>query len=189
MSDGPHRSLSLGRRWKKLAECLDNGSFTVEEVCERRDAAIMGEFQREVADSLASSLRRALCGSEQGSLFGSPSDDIEALRPITSGAVGSLLIDCVVDAIESGLTGEAALLNGYQNAACEVYDRHARGMSEHYQRNTTSQRASHFQARIDATRDSDGISGIARHLAVGSRGAMSRPASKRSGLDEGVRLS
>lgn len=51
MSDGPHRSLPMGRRWKKLAECLDNASFSVDDLCERRDSAIIGEFKREVPES------------------------------------------------------------------------------------------------------------------------------------------
>jgi hypothetical protein len=188
MSDGPHRSLSMGRRWKKLAEYLDNDNFSADEVSERRDAAIIGEFQREVTDALAFRLRQILCDPDQGLLFRPSSDDIESLRSIASGPVAGLLIDCVIDAVESGYSNESALVNGYESAAIEIYDRNGRGMSEHYQRESSSKRASHLQSRIDSARDLQGLKSVARQLADRSRSTPVRTPSKRSGLDEGISL-
>ncbi len=72
--------MPMGRRWKKLAECLDNPSFSIEDLRERRDAALLGEFAREVSDPMMAGLRNILCNSEQGTLFAPTGSEIENLR-------------------------------------------------------------------------------------------------------------
>lgn len=189
MSDGPHRSLPMGRRWKKLAECLDNATFSAEEVRERRDAAIIGEFSREVPDTLMSSLRNILCSTDQGSLFGPSSDDIESLRVQANGSsVGGLVLDCAIHAVNSGIVGEAALTSAYQEAANEILDRQARGMAEHYQRETGAKRASHFQSRIGTVLHGQSMTDLTSRLTQGGRAMAIRAPTRHTGLDDGVRF-
>lgn len=189
MSDGPHRSLPMGKRWKKLAECLDNASFSPEEVCERRDAAILGEFSREVPDTLMSSLRNILCSSDQGSLFAPSGDEIENLRMQANGSpVGNLLLDCTIDAVNSGIVGEGAISSAYQEAANEILDRHARGMAEHYQRETGAKRAAHFKARIGTILHQQSITDLTSRLVQGRKAMVIRAPTRHTGLDDGVRF-
>ena len=189
MSDGPHRSLPMGRRWRKLAECIDNASFTLEEVCERRDAAVLGEFSREVPDTLMSDLRNILCSSDQGSLFAPSGDEIETLRMQANGSpAGNLLLDCAIDAVNSGVVGEAALSSAYQETANEILDRHARGMAEHYQRETGAKRAAHFQARIGTILHQQSITDLTSRLVQGGRAMVIRAPTRHTGLDDGVRF-
>lgn len=189
MSDGPHRSLPMGRRWKKLAECIDNASFTAEEVCERRDAAILGEFSREVSDTLMFGLRNILCRSDQGSLFAPSGDEIEKLRMQASGSpVGNLLLDCTIDAVNSGVVGEAALSSACQETANEILDRHARGMAEHYQRETGAKRAAHFKTRIGTILHQHSIGDLTSRLVRGGQAMVIRAPTRHTGLDDGVRL-
>lgn len=189
MSDGPHRSLPMGRRWKKLAECLDNALFSAEEVRERRDAAILGEFSREVPDSLIASLRNLLCSSDQGSLFAPSGDEIDNLRAQTNGSpVGGLLLDCAIDAVNSGQVGEAALTAACSETANEILDRHARGMAEHYQRETGAKRASHFQERMGVMDDGRSMAELSTRIVQGGRAMAIRAPTRHTGLDDGVRF-
>lgn len=187
MSDGPHRSLPMGRRWKKLAECLDNASFSTDDLCERRDSAILGEFKREVSDSLMAGLRDILCSSDQGSLFGPSGDEIENLRMHTSGSsVGNLLLDCAIDAVNSGVSGEAALAAACNETANEIFDRHGRGMAEHYQRETGAKRASHFQARMQSVQDGRSMDSLVKRIVEGGRAMVIRAPTRHTGIEDGV---
>lgn len=189
MSDGPHRSLPMGRRWKKLAECLDNALFSTDEVRERRDSAILGEFSRESSDTLISGLREILSSSEQGALFPPSSDEIENLRPQGTGSpVESLLLDCAIAAVNSGQSGESALAAACGEAVNEILDRHARGMAEHYQRNVGSDRASHFQSRLRVIQDSGSIDGLIERIVQGGRAMVIRAPTRHTGLNDGVPL-
>lgn len=187
MSDGPHRSLPMGRRWKKLAECLDNASFSADDLCERRDSAILGEFKREVPDNVMSVLRDILCSSDQGSLFGPSGDEIENLRIHTSGSsVCNLLLDCAIDAVNSGASGEAALAAACHETANEILDRHGRGMAEHYQRETGAKRASHFQMRMKSVQDGRSMDALVNRIAQGGRAMAIRALTRHTGLEDGV---
>lgn len=187
MSDGPHRSLPMGSRWKKLAECLDNASFSADDVCERRDSAILGEFAREVPDTLMSGLRDILCSSDQGSLFAPSGDEIENLRMHSNGSsVGNLLLDCAIDAVNSGLNGDVALAAACSETANEILDRQGRGMAEHYQRETGAKRASHFQSRIESLQNSHSMDGLVNRIVQGGRAMVIRAPTRHTGLDDGV---
>lgn len=189
MSDGPHRSLPMGRRWKKLAKCLDNASFSVDDLCERRDSAILGEFKREVSDTLLSGLREVLCSSDQGSLFGPSGDEIENFRIHTSGSpVGNLLIDCVIHEVNLGACGEAALAAACKETANEIFDRHGRGMAEHYQRETGAKRASRFQTRIRSVQDGRSMDALVDRIVQGGRALAIRAPTRHTGLEDGVSI-
>ncbi|WDF72303.1 hypothetical protein [Novosphingobium sp. KACC 22771] len=189
MSDGPHRSLPMGRRWKKLAQCIDNALFSNDEVQDRRDSAILGEFSREVPDSLIAGLRDILCSSDQGSLFTPSGDEIENLRIQANGSsICNLLLDCAIDAVDFGQTGEAALAAAFSETANEILDRHARGMAEHYQRETGAKRASHFQSRMGSIQEGRSMEGLVNRLVQGRRAMAIRAPTRHTGLDDGVRF-
>ena len=189
MSDGPHRSLPMGRRWKKLAECLDNPSFSAEDLRERRDAAILGEFAREVSDPMMAALRNILCNSEQGTLFAPTGGEIENLRSLSNGSpVGGLLLDCAIDAVNSGHVGEAALSAACSDTASELFERHSRGMAEHFQREAGAKRAADFQSRLDSLHDGISMTDLTSRIVQGGRALVIRPPTRHSGLEDGVAL-
>ena len=189
MSDGPHRSLPMGRKWKKLAECVDNASFSVGELRERRDSAILGEFSREIPNRLMSSLREVLSISDQGVLIAPSGGEIEYLRPQANGTpVGNLLLDCLVESVSSGQTGEGALIAAFSEAATEILNRQLRGMAEHYQREARAKRAIHFQSRLGAIHDIRSMESLARRIVQGGSATVVRAPTRYTGLDDGVRL-
>lgn len=187
MSDGPHCSLPMGRRWKKLAKCLDNASFSTDDVRERRNSAILGEFRREVSEALISGLREILCSSDQGSLFSPSGDEIENLRLQANGSpVENLMLDCAIEAVNSGQSGEAALSAAFGEAANEILDRHARCMAEHYQRESGAKRASHFQSRLGTIQDGRSMETLVDRIVQGGRAMVIRAPTRHTGLNEGV---
>jgi hypothetical protein len=189
MSDGPHRSLPMGRRWKKLAECLDNPSFSAEDLRERRDAAILGEFAREVSESMMAALRNILCNSEQGMLFAPTGSEVENLRSLSNGSpVGGLLLDCAIDAVDSGYVGEAALSAACSDTASELFERHSRGMAEHFQREAGAKRAADFQSRLDSLHDGNSMTNLTSRIVQGGRALVVRPPTRHSGLEDGVAI-
>jgi hypothetical protein len=186
MSDGPHRSLPLGRRWKKVAECLDNGSVPIEDVCARVDAALVTDFAA-VPEVLLAAIRRVLCDSDQGSLFAASNSEIENLRALTDGSpLGGLVVDCAVGAVLAGEVGEAALTTALSEASQEWMDRHCRGMNEHYQRETGAVRASEFQSRINEMQNHHSLPQVTQRLVEGGKAMVVKAPRKRTGLDEGV---
>jgi len=188
MSDGPHRSLPLGRRWKKVAECLDNGSVPIEEVCARVDAALLSDF-RAVPEIVLAALRRVLCDPDQGSLFAASNAEIENLRVLTDGSpLGSLIVDCAIGAVLSGKVGEAALASTLSDASQEWMDRHCRGMDEHYQRKTGAVRASEFKSRVGEMQNSHSLPQVTHRLVAGGKAMIIKAPQKRTGLDQGVSL-
>lgn len=187
MSDGPHRSLPLGRRWKKVAECLDNGSVPLDDVCMRLDAALLSDFAA-LPPILMAAMRRLFCDDGQGS-FAATNGDIENFRALTDGSsLGGLIVDCAISALSSNLVGEAALTSALSDASQEWMDRHCRGMDEHYQRKTGAVRAAEFKSRVIEMQNGYSLPQVARRLVEGGKAMVVKPPKKRSGLDEGVGL-
>jgi len=188
MSDGPQRSLPMGRRWKKVAECLDNGSVPIEEVCVRVDAALLSDFGS-VPEILLASVRRILCDSDQGSLFAASNAEIENLRVLTDGSpLGGLIVDCALGAVLSGKNGDDALASALGDASQEWMDRHCRGMDEHYQRKTGAVRASEFKSRVGEILNNHSLPQVAQRLVVGGKAMVIKAPQKRTELDQGVSL-
>lgn len=189
MSDGPHRSLPLGRRWKKVAELLDNSSFSIDEVRERLNAALLSDFADAVPDTLMTAMRSVLCDSDQGSLFAGNKNEIENLRTLTGGSpLGGLIIDCAIGAVSAGQVGEQALVSAIAEASQEWSDRHCRGMDEHYQRKAGAARATDFRTRVNSMLDGHSLSEVANRLVVGGKAMVIKAPKKNSGLDQGVSL-
>ena len=134
-----------------------------------------------------SGLREILCSSDQGSLFAPSGDEIENLRMHTGGSpVGNLLIDCVIGEVNFGASGEAALIAACNETANEIFDRHGRGMAEHYQRETGAKRASHFQARIRSVQDGRSMDALVNRIVQGGRAMAIRAPTRHMGLEDGV---
>ena len=188
MSDGPHRSLPLSRRWKKVAECLDNGIVPIEDVCARVDAALLADFGA-VPEIALTALRRVLCESDQGSLFAASNAEIENLRVLTDGSpLGGLIVDCAIGAVLSGKVGEAALASALSDASQEWMDRNCRGMDEHYQRKTGAVRASEFNSRVGDMQNSHSLPQVTQRLVAGGKAMVIKAPQKRTGIDQGVSL-
>lgn len=188
MSDGPHRSLTMPRGWKKLAERADNKAYAPEEVRDALPEALEQDWRAEVPDSVCRRVRDIL-GDNQSSLFGDQrAERLEALRGETAGyALGNALLDYAIEAAARGRGGDDALREAAVKALTDRAARGARQVEEHYCRESTLHRAAHVRERIESGVTQSDIDGIAGRLVGTDKSEKPRPA-KQTGLDDGVQL-
>jgi hypothetical protein len=97
MSDGPHRSLPMGKSWQKVAERADKGAYSPDEIAEALRQALEDDFKQDVPSLLIQALQHALDDRPQLDLFSSQAavDRVEALRPQAAGRpLADSLVDC-----------------------------------------------------------------------------------------------
>jgi hypothetical protein len=186
MSDGPHRSLPMRRHWKNLAERAAKAAYSADEVCEALPMAL----ERDLREAPLAAIRDILSG-DQGSFFAN--DEIERLEAVrqasTRSAACNVVIDCAIQAVSGGLTGDAAFRATLEDA-CEAQVRSQfRSVEEHYYREASAGSAGYVRDRLDAARQQCDFKTIASSFMSGSkprRGAAHLP--RHTGLDEGPSL-
>lgn len=186
MSDGPHKTLPLRKHWKDVAERAAKAAFSPVEICEALPVALKRDF---FADAPIDLVRDILSGGDQPSLFSDRIEELELARQVSPSAVGSIFINCAIEAVQSGHWGEAAL----QSAVANALDEHTRGtfrsMEEHYQRVESDRSAQYLRGRLETARRQSDFNSLANEI-VGSTNRSVRAVQlpKRTGIDEGPSL-
>lgn len=188
MSDGPHRSLPLRPRWKRVAECADKDVFTEDTARQWLDAAIHADFSAEVSDQLMNCLRAIFCESDQASFLPVSCDEIENLLLTNGTPLANLVVDCAVSVASAGQVGEAALDLAMTDAVQELVERNRRGMEEHYRRESGPGRSGHFKDRINSIQKGHSASGVVSQILSGAKARVTRRPPKQSGIEDGVPL-
>lgn len=187
MSDGPHRTLPMRQHWKELAKRAAKAAFAADEVCEALPVALKRDF---FVEAPLDEVREILCGGDQPLLFNEEAAQrLEGLRQSNCSAVGNILIDCAIDAVGNGQSGDAA----YDAALKSALDEHTRGafrqMEEHYLQEGSARNARFLRERLDAARNQTNFETIASDISTQGRQPISSlQLQKRTGLDEGPPL-
>jgi hypothetical protein len=176
----------MRRHWKNLAERAAKAAYAADEVCEALPVAL----QRDLREVPLAAIRDIFSG-DQGSLFAN--NEIERLEAVrqasTRSAACNVIIDCAIEAVSGGLTGEAAFRATLENA-CEAQVRSQfRSIEEHYYREASLRSAGYVRERLDAARQQCDYKTIASGFMSGAkppRGAAQLP--RHTGLDEGPTL-
>jgi hypothetical protein len=183
MSDGPHRSLPMRRHWRDLAERAAKAAYSADEVCD----ALPYALQKDLREAPLSAIRNILSGG-QGSLF--IRDEIERLETVreanTRSAASNVVIDCAIQAVSEGLTGDAAYRVALESACDERVRSAFRSVEEHYHRETNAPSVRYVRDRLDAARQQCDFKSIASEFMSGghsSRGAVRLR--RHTGLEEG----
>lgn len=188
MSDGPHRSLPMRRRWQYVAERADKRSFTVAEVADVLLPALEQDCRDEMPPSFIAGLRRVVT---EPSLF---NDDVaaqlELLRPLAGAGLGRTTLDNVGPLSSTDLGALELVRASLKAAAQDRANRGIRQVEEHYLREATAPRANNVRGRLEAAAasaspDLDAL--VARVLSAEPIPIRRAPA-KRTGLDDGVSL-
>jgi hypothetical protein len=188
MSDGPHRSLPMRRRWKRVAESADNKAFEREEIRNAIIPALEQDCMKEMSPEFLSNLR-AVCSGQEGSLFKNEvGPQLESLRDAAGSGIGRVVLDHAIqisasEKIERDIAGKALT-----NALTDRAARGARQVEEHYCRESTKPRANRVRERIEQAISHPDMEGLARQILTGKRDRSPRPSIKRQGLDDGVKL-
>ena len=86
MSDGPHRSLPMRRRWQLVAERADKRSYTVAEITDALVPALEQDCRDEMSPEFIAGLRRV---AEEPSLFSDgAAARLESLRSLAGSGIG-----------------------------------------------------------------------------------------------------
>lgn len=187
MSDGPHRSLPMLRRWRDVAERAAKSVFSADDVCE----AVTHALRKDARGLPVEAVREVLGAGTQGYLFAEDRiAEVEALRSGCRGsALGHALIDCAVEAISDGLHGDAACRTVMRNALEQYTRDNFRGVEEHYLREASARSARFVRDRLDATQNGFAFGSLADELASPSAGRKSASRLPRhTGIDEGPPL-
>src|SRR5690606_21784567 len=149
MSDGPHKSLPMRRHWKDLAERAAKAAYSANEVCE----AIPHVLEKDLSEAPLTAIHDILSVS-QGSLFTDDKiDRLEAVRQKSvRSAASNLAIDCAIQALAEGMTGDAAYRAALENTCAERLRGGFRSVEEHYLREAGARSARFVRDRLDASR-------------------------------------
>jgi hypothetical protein len=177
----------MRRHWKDLAERAAKSVFAKEAVRE----ALPHALKKDVGELPLDRVRDILGGGRQGKLF--QEDRIAQLEETRNdcrgSALGNALINCAIEAVTDGLTGDNACKTALKNAFDE-YTRNAfRGVEEHYQREGSDRSARFVRERLDAARSECDFGGLASEIMSPNKLANSPSRLlKHMGIDEGPAL-
>ena len=188
MQDGPHRSLSLNRYWKKAMMRADRPAFSVAEVTAAREQVLCADWKHGIAQPVLEDLRRAL-GVRNGSqipLFqlGDPEEFCDDLR---NSVVGLILLGHLQPKADCESISEAELTDAVCSTLSEWLYRHLAQIKEHYCRRRPDNRTQECLDRMIQAADQLNLRLLARHLLAGEP-LPARVSTKLDGLDDGVRL-
>jgi hypothetical protein len=191
MSDGPHKSLNMKPGWKKVAERADLAAFEPEQVSEKLMSALQDDWAEEGCDELVRGIKEIIGDTRQASLLDdNKAEELESARRELSAGHGlkQLVLDSVIQAIETGGDGNDALQQGIQNAVTELAARGARQVEEHYIRKSNEERAINVRSRLNEAIERAPISDFSRRVAGLHSQVPLVKAQKQQTLDDGVSL-
>lgn len=187
MSDGPHRSLPMGRAWKRVAERADNGACSAEEI----HAALIPALEKDCRDEINSEFLRDVRAAldERNSLLFKV--DVKPLmdgfRAEASSSMDRAILDNVCALSAEDVAGADVLLKAVEAVVSDRAARGARQAEEHYLRQSTAKRALHLRERMEDAITTMNAREVAAKLLDTQPRRSSAPA-KRRGLDDGVEL-
>lgn len=188
MSDGPHRSLPMSRVWKNVASRADKSAYVQEEVVAALSDALERDWQ-ELPPNFREALTQISGDAQQPSLLAPSIGQVRDLRLLASGSpFAALISDCAAQIAGEHVARTKAVETGLANAMYEWVARRSRQIEEHYCREAGQNRAAHVRGRLEGAISRGELRGLAARLLDGSGGGVQRRPSKKTGLDEGVRL-
>lgn len=186
MSDGPWKSLPLGKRWKQVARRLENRAFSPEEVTEAMDAALL----KEARELPLKAILRILAANGQGTLFAPDlARAIEVLRQEHPGSkTAQTFLTYLSQQDASASSGSDMVESAVADTLHECLLDNSRSTKEHYLRKTWFPWGRVSGRFTEACRAVD-VRGLASQIVDDSRSpAPARSPVKRDGLDEGPQL-
>lgn len=185
MSDGPHRSLPMKRKWQGVAERADNRSFGVDEISDAMIPALAGDCRDEMSPGFIDGIRGVFEEQESLLIKCDVRARVEALRSEAGTGIGRRLIENVARISSADAPDMIALVNAMTAALAERTARCSRQVEEHYLRKSSASRANNVRARLEQATAGAALDGLARQILKLDNNRPARSSAKRDGLDEG----
>jgi hypothetical protein len=188
MSDGPHKSLPMRPGWKRVAECGDKAAFASEEISGAIVSALHRDCRTEMIEGRIDGIYRAFRDQDTALFKDQIGPRLESLRETAGSGIGRVILDHAIRVAERGGTGMDGMVKAVANALNDHAARGARQVEEHYRRKSNSTRAQKLRARIEQGISGADMKGLARQILGVDPRPSSRPAARKKGLDDGVKL-
>ena len=188
MSDGPHRSLKMSRKWKRVADWIYNEAYSVEQRCEALSAATEEDWRQQIPKGFLSTVRGVLANGQKELFCDQTAQDLEELRAQTPGYPhASTFLDYVIQAAHTrGTLAEDAFLIAARKVVTEFAERGLRQVEEHHLRESPHSSVVHIRQRAQEALGRFDTKAIACHLQGFERSEHQQVSLKPTGLDEGV---
>jgi hypothetical protein len=178
----------MRRPWKAVAECADNAAFEIEEIREAIIPALEQDCRREMRREFVEDFRR-VCSDQEGSLFKSDlCPSLEALRRTAGTGIERLVLDHALQVASDGNAGQNIAEKAMAQALKDRGTRGTRQVEEHYLRKSTGHRAHNVRDRMEQALNCADMDSIARRVLQGKDSKETVKPSRRTGLDDGVKL-
>lgn len=191
MSDGPYRSLTMSRGWKRLAEYAENANFDRADTCAAASHALETTWRNEVPAVVVNGLREVFLDRQPGLFADARLARIDALAAEAAGyGLGRQLAGHASSVLAQGLTGEAGLAEATRRALHAYAARAARQIEEHYCRKASAKLTQQVRNRISSAIGAADFDTLARQCSGLESGSGRRSGvRKHVDIDEGVALS
>lgn len=189
MSDGPYRSLSMSRPWKRLARFAENENFENEDLREAASDALKETWQINVPVAVVDGVRKVFFEHQSGLLFDPRAEELRLLSSDAAGScLGKLLLDQALQVLENGETGQAGLIEAAERTLMECGARASRQIDEHYLRKTRAPLAKRVHERVGQALDDVDMRALASQLCGLKPCTGRRRFSKHQDVNDGVPL-
>ena len=190
MSDGPHRSLPMSRAWKKFAERVYNQAFSREEASNALLVSLEQDWRKQNMEGLARKVHEVLSDGQSDLFYVQTAERLKLLRrQATWSPLQHVFLDCVDKVAAEGHSGDDALRRATGQTLNDLATRRARQVEEHYLRGSRQRSGADLRQRVEAANKGLDIAATARHILGVDKNRPPRALAKRTGLDDGVRLS
>ena len=137
MSDGPHRSLPLDRRWRRFTECAGNPNFTEGQVQEALMIALEADARRTLPKSLLKSLATLLADPQLSLDRNADIARLQQLRLQARSDIARDLVDYV--ALDTRSSQQRDLSYTIRRVLLDLGARRLRQIEEHCLRHSSPQ--------------------------------------------------
>ena len=189
MSDGPHRSLPMSRKWKRFAERIYNEAFGPEQAYEALLTALSEDWRNQIPRSLVNRVQNVLSDGQTELFCNQIIEKLDSLRQEVAGyPLAGVLLDYVCQTLGRGIPGENALLEAARQLLTDRLARRARQVEEHCHSEATCNRATDIRRRIEDAISGLNLAATACDLLGIAENEPPRILAKQAGLDDGVLL-
>lgn len=189
MTDGPHKSLPLHRRYKVMMERATKRAYTVTEIQEAQRSALVWEFQRvpvaKIRSAIAAETENVVVFDSDGLVA-----RLESIRDCHPGSsiVGDIVGELVADAL-SGCPTEEALVRAVESAIESHCERVGRQMEGHFLKKAGSRGVSEMRERLKLASDEHAVKAISAEILSSTKASHTAgELEKKSGIDDGISL-
>lgn len=191
MSDGPHKSLNMSRKWKRFAESAASDTYSYEDTESRLCEGVAEDWQVDVSPRLLRALQ-PLLEEAQPTLFGD--HEIPDLTPLIRDdpeckVFARRVVEFAQHALQEGNIGPGALRAVVELALQDRVTSRMAQVEEHYLRSAEIGGAATIRAQNAKLLNSTALKDLAKKICDGGRISSIAPLTrKHEGVDDGVTL-